>query len=158
MKIVEAFDQPYKLDKTSSFVSILLKKQLEDKGCQYISIYKVVDILQSNIYIISYVYDDAIETHIVNEDLLMGGTNKRSQTFKRSEFSRLVASSIVVTKNKAKNHNLPIRFWSDDVRKTNIYKAAISKFNDVEIHEEPNYRTINGDTRTVYIVTKKDKQ
>jgi hypothetical protein len=154
MKLNEAFDQPFKLSKPNTEISGLLQEKLEYMGCEDISIYKVVDITKTNVYILSYVYDEAIETHIVNENLLMGGQNK-SNPFKRSEFSRLIATSIMVTTKKVKDHNLPIRFWSDDIRKTNIYIKAISRFKDVEIEEVKNYKTINGDTRTVNIVKKK---
>ncbi len=154
MKLTEAFDQPFKLSKPNTEISGLLQEKLEHMGCEDISIYKVVDITKTNVYILSYVYDEAIETHIVNEDLLMGGKNK-SDLFKRSEFSRLIATSIMVTSKKVKDHNLPIRFWADDIRKTNIYIKAISRFKDVEIEEVKNYKTINGDRRTVNIVKKK---
>jgi hypothetical protein len=157
MTLNESFDQPYKLSTTKSTVARLLHDKLEDMGCQDISIYKVLDITQTNVYIISYVNDEAIETHIVNENLLMGGTNTGSETFKRAEFIRLIATSMIITTKKVKDHNLPIRFWSDDSRKTNIYTKVISRFKDAEIKEVKNYRTINGDTRTVHLVTKKDK-
>lgn len=157
MILKEAFDQPYNISVANSRIVDLLKSRLKHMGCTDIQVHLVDDIKKTNIFIISYVYDGAIETHIVNENLIMGGKNEKSDMFKKSEFSRLIATSIMITSKMVKNKNLPVRFWSDDERKTNIYKNAISRFKDVDIVEEKNYTTINGDTRTVNLIVKKVK-
>lgn len=155
MNLTEAFDSPYKLTKVKNPKVELVYNILKSRNCKDIDIFKVVDLTDRRIYILSYVYDGAIETHIVNDELLYGGQYEDDRKFKRSEFSRMIASSIMVSVKKVKEHNLPVRFWSDDDRKTDLYKKALGKFKDAEIIEVENYRTINGDTRNVWLVRKK---
>lgn len=156
MNLKEAFDQPYRIKTSTSGLAETIHNNLVRMGCQDISIYKVLDISDSNIYIISYIYEDAVEAHILNDKLLAGGLNKKSETFKRSEFSRMIATTMRLAAKKARNHDLPIRFYSDDDRKIVIYKKAILRFNDVEIKELKNYENINGIVGNAYLVTKKD--
>jgi hypothetical protein len=156
MIIKEVFNYSYSLEKSDNEISILLKNKISGHGAEDIDIFLVNEIKKTNVYLVSYILDGAIETHIVNENLLMGGTNRKNDLFKKSEFSRLVASAINISIKKYEKHKLPIRFWTDDERKTKIYKKAISKFDDAIIEEVDNYETINGDTRTVYIIRKKE--